>query len=111
MQLNGEGVDWAGEDITYLQPAVWAEEFRAAVAAAKAVGTLEAFFAAACAAGGEAPGVKYAYGSVEAYPAVAHRFNYIDDAKAGVPRTAYEGVVTFVHNGCRKFAVPGGGAR
>ncbi len=111
VQLNGEGVDWAGEDLTYLQPAVWAEEFRAAVAAARAVATLEAFFAAACAAGDGEQGVKYAYGSVEAYPAVAHRFDYIDDAKAGVPRTAYEGVVTFVHQGCRKFAVPGSAAR
>ena len=76
-------------------------------------GGLDEFLAAACGEGAGASasqGVKYAYGSLQDYPAVAHRFGYIDDAKAGVPRTAYGGVVTFVHQGCRKFAVPGSSA-
>jgi hypothetical protein len=29
-------------------------------------------------------------------------FGFINDVKAGVPRTAYEGTVTVVHNNCRK---------
>ena len=33
-------------------------------------------------------------------------FRYIDDIKAGVPRTAYKGIVSLKHNGCRKFIVP-----
>lgn len=32
-------------------------------------------------------------------------FGFIDDVKAGVPRTAYQGVTTIIHNGCRKFLV------
>ncbi len=33
--------------------------------------------------------------------------NFIDDIKAGVPRTAYRGVVFLKHKGCRKFLIPG----
>jgi hypothetical protein len=36
----------------------------------------------------------------------AQAFRYIDDIKAGVPRTAYKGIVSLKHNGCRKFIVP-----
>lgn len=110
VKLNEEAVDWAGEDLQYLQPSVWAKEFQEALEGAKVLKTLEEFHDAKCATasttqgGGES--VKFEYGKFEAYPAVAHKFGYIDDAKAGVPRTAFEGVVTVVHNGCRKFAVP-----
>ena len=107
ISLNAAAVDWAGEDLTYLHAAVWDADFKAAIAAASPVATLDAFFDAAC-GGGDAPtDVKYVYGAVSAYPAVAHRFGYLDDEKAGVPRTAYAGTVTFPHNGCRKFAVRG----
>jgi hypothetical protein len=35
------------------------------------------------------------------------RFGFINDVKAGVPRTAYlGGVVTIRHNGCLKLLVP-----
>jgi len=107
IKLNDQAVDWAGEDLAYLEPAVWAAAFKGALAAARSVGGLDAFFDAACEGASASQGVKYAYGSLQGYPAVAHRFGYIDDAKAGVPRTAYGGTVTFVHNGCRKFAVAG----
>jgi hypothetical protein len=36
---------------------------------------------------------------------VARAFGFIDDAKAGVPRNAYKGVVEVFHKGCRKFLV------
>ncbi len=104
VKLNEEAVDWAGEDLQYLQPSVWAKEFQEALAGAREVKTLEEFHSAKCGTQGES--VKFGYGRFEAYPAVAHKFGYIDDAKAGVPRTAFEGVVTVVHNGCRKFAAP-----
>ncbi len=105
VKLNDEPVDWAGEDLGYLQPAVWAADFRAAVAAAAPQASLDAFFGAACGEGGG--DVKWGYGTLDEYPMVAAKFGYIDDAKAGVPRTALGGVVTTSHKGCRKFAVPG----
>ncbi len=39
-------------------------------------------------------------------PPLRQAFRYIDDIKAGVPRTAYKGIVSLKHNGCRKFIVP-----
>ena len=36
----------------------------------------------------------------------SQRFGFIGDAKAGVPRTAYRGVVTVSHLGCTKLLVP-----
>ncbi len=106
VKLNNASVEWAGEDLGYLQPAVWAADFKAALAAAAPAASLDAYFAAACGEG-EGGAVKWGYGALEDYPAVAARFGHIDDAKAGVPRTALDGVVTVVHKGCRKFAVPG----
>lgn len=86
---------------------LWDAELASAQAAARVSATLDEFFSADCT--GDAPparAVLYHYGSVATYPDVAHRFGYLDDAKAGVPRTAYHGVVTLKHNGCRKLAVP-----
>lgn len=36
----------------------------------------------------------------------AQKFGFINDVKAGVPRTAYAGVVHIRHNGCVKLLVP-----
>ena len=111
VHLNERAVDWAGEDLQYLQLVLWDADLAAAQAAARVSPTLDEFFAADCPAaappssGGGAT-VLFHYGSVGEYPAIAHRFGYLDDVKAGVPRTAYHGVVTLKHKGCRKLAVP-----
>ena len=105
--LNAEPVDWAAEDLTYLGAAVWDADMKAAVAAATPVAALDAFFSTSCdAAGGGTRDVAFRYSGLDGYAAVAHRFSYLDDAKAGGPRTAYNGVVVFPHQGCRKFVVP-----
>lgn len=39
------------------------------------------------------------------YAMGARSFGFIDDVKAGVPRTAYRGVTIFKHKGCRKLLV------
>ena len=103
VRLNDQAVDWAAEDLQYLQPVLWDAELEAAQAGARVAPTLDAFFEADCS---DAPAtVLFHYGSVAQYPAVAHRFKFLDDVKAGVPRTAYHGVVTVKHNSCRKLAV------
>lgn len=38
-------------------------------------------------------------------PSRLQRFRFINDIKAGVPRTAYQGVTIVRHNGCRKLLV------
>lgn len=37
---------------------------------------------------------------------LAQQFGFMADVKAGVPRTAYKGVVTVRYHGCRVFLVP-----
>lgn len=96
-------MDWAAEDLQYLQPVLWDAELEAAQAGARVSPTLDAFFEADCS--GSPATVLFHYGSVAQYPAVAHRFKFLDDVKAGVPRTAYHGIVTLKHNSCRKLAV------
>jgi hypothetical protein len=39
-------------------------------------------------------------------PCRPQAFRFIEDIKAGVPRTAYKGTVMVKHNKCRKFIVP-----
>ena len=104
VKLNDVAVDWAGEDLSYLQPAAWEGAFAEALAGAAPFPSLDAFFEAACGEGGD---IKHGYGGLPEYPVVASRFGFIDDAKAGVPRTALGGAVVVVHKGCRKFLVPG----
>lgn len=53
--------------------------------------------------------VKATYNGLAGFEQAARRFGFISDAKAGVPRTAYKGVVTIHHNGCKKLFVPEGG--
>jgi len=105
VKLNDEPVRWADEDLSYLAAAVWDADMAAAVAGARAVASLADFFSAACAPGA-ARDVKLAYAGQAEYAPIAQRFGYLDDEKAGVPRTAYKGVVVFPHEGCRKFVVP-----
>ncbi len=108
VKLNEVAVDWLSEDLSYLQAGVWEADYAAVLAAATVAESLEAFFAADCSSAqpGLAVDLKFSYGSVDTYPAVAHKFGYIDDVKAGVPRTAYKSAVALRHRGCRKFAIP-----
>ena len=59
-----------------------------------------------CAGAGEA--IRSNYRGLEVtggYFPLARAFGFIDDAKAGVPRTAYRGVTWITHQGCQKFLV------
>jgi GNT-I family len=54
------------------------------------------------------PTVKALYSNFDGpggYAQAARMMGFIDDVKAGVPRTAYKGVTIFKHNGCRKLLV------
>lgn len=112
--------------------AVWDDALDSAVAKARTL-SLEEFATVSCTPGSpDGTDVKTEYTSVDDYPRVAHvrppaatacgsvrpsaamcrhlpppqRMGYIDDVKARVPRTAYRGVVTIKHRGCRKLVVP-----
>jgi alpha-1,3-mannosyl-glycoprotein beta-1,2-N-acetylglucosaminyltransferase len=106
IKLNDVAVEWSNQDLSYLAPAVWDAEMKEAVAGAARVSSLADFFTQSCAADSTARDMKFGYTGQNEYSLIANRFGYLDDEKAGVPRTAYNGIVVFPHSGCRKFIVP-----
>ncbi|XP_049855138.1 alpha-1,3-mannosyl-glycoprotein 2-beta-N-acetylglucosaminyltransferase-like [Schistocerca gregaria] len=50
--------------------------------------------------------VRITYGSQYNFRQVAQTFRLMDDVKSGVPRTAYQGIVTFMYNGVRVYLAP-----
>jgi alpha-1,3-mannosyl-glycoprotein beta-1,2-N-acetylglucosaminyltransferase len=123
IHLNAAPIEWSVEDLSYLALERWDEAFEASVAAARLETSLEAFISVTCggvsasssgldlsgalvtAAAGVpiAPDAAFAYDGEEGYKAVARALHFIDDIKAGVPRTAYRGVTVLKHGGCAKF--------
>jgi alpha-1,3-mannosyl-glycoprotein beta-1,2-N-acetylglucosaminyltransferase len=111
IQLNEQAIDWAQEDTSYLSEPVWDASMSDALSKARAAESLDAFVAAECeasapstaAATAPSRSVSWPYTNHEEFRGIARRFGFLDDEKAGVPRTAYKGVVTFKHQGCRKL--------
>jgi alpha-1,3-mannosyl-glycoprotein beta-1,2-N-acetylglucosaminyltransferase len=106
VKLNDVAVDWATEDLTYLAPAVWDADIAEAVKDASRAASLAEFFDQTCTPASDSRAVKFGYDGQSEYSPIANRFGYLDDEKAGVPRTAYKGIVHFPHAGCLKFIVP-----
>eukprot|EP00795_Rhopilema_esculentum_P013361 gene13361-4214_t len=50
--------------------------------------------------------VRIQYSSNTEVESLARKFGLMTDLKAGVPRTAYKGIVSFVHNGKRVYLTP-----
>ena len=50
--------------------------------------------------------VRLAYHTREAYKRSAKALGIMEDFKSGVPRTAYRGIVSFMHSGVRVFLAP-----
>lgn len=128
IRLNDRKVDWAAADLRYLAPTAYDAALRTAVAAARSVSygevvsvsckpkaaVVDAATVAAVQPFGGLDGaddfeaVKATYSGFDGpggYSQLAKMFGFIDDVKANVPRAAYHGVTTVIHNGCRKFLV------
>ncbi|KAA0152610.1 hypothetical protein FNF29_03837 [Cafeteria roenbergensis] len=127
IKLNAEPVAWGSVDLQYLLKPTYDRALDAAVAAAQAVPASSVVakdcsalprppatgshpLSVATRAGSLGAAFKVDYGSVGAYPRAAGAFGFIADVKAGVPRTAYRGVVSLQHKGCFVYLVPAGGA-
>lgn len=50
--------------------------------------------------------VRVQYSSAESFKVIAKQLAIMEDFKAGVPRTAYRGVVSVMHNGVRVYVAP-----
>jgi alpha-1,3-mannosyl-glycoprotein beta-1,2-N-acetylglucosaminyltransferase len=129
IHLNDRPVDFRSLDLSYLEKAAWDALFLAALRDSFAAPSLEDALdpEAASARCNDPSGprntnyppfepgflIRYegldsqnVLGSGSSFAAIANGLQIINDAKAGVPRTAYHGVVTLVRNRCRLFLVP-----
>ena len=103
---SSKAVDWAAADLSYLLKPQYDAAFAAQLAAAAAVRLDDvARPPDGWAAGGAGDG-RLRYDSKEGYVKIAQRLGLMDDLKAGVPRTAYRGVVTLRVGGRRVFVAP-----
>ena len=102
--LNPSAVDWRAHDLSYLLRPNYEERFRSWLAAAPAVSMSQAM--AEPGHGGEAGDVRVLYESKAALVSYCKRLGLMEDLKAGVPRTAYHGVVLVRIGGRRVFLAP-----
>eukprot|EP01138_Halocafeteria_seosinensis_P005103 gb/GECG01005217.1/.p1 GENE.gb/GECG01005217.1/~~gb/GECG01005217.1/.p1 ORF type:complete len:464 (+),score=65.51 gb/GECG01005217.1/:1-1392(+) len=114
IKLNDEPVDWLYLDIDYLLKDTFDADFHALIASATDM-KLDELFSQECRDHHpeEDKLLKTPYkleakekGPYPDWKKVATTFGFIDDIKAGVPRTAYQGVVRISHKGCTKLFYP-----
>lgn len=113
IHLNDVLVDFTEQDLSYLEPDAWDRQYLGEVRAAELV-TPDQFskviqrLKQGDINGG--PGVKVLYHGLEggrrSFPAVAHWAGAMDNIKAGVPRTAYKGIVSVWKEGVKLHLVP-----
>lgn len=102
MRLASGGVDWAATDVRWLTRERYDRIFEAQLAAAAEidVGALPEHGAEDC---GDH---RISYSSHKDFERLAKLLGLMPELKAGVPRTAYRGVVTFRRGACRIFLAP-----
>lgn len=107
IRLATTPVDWKQVSLEYLRKEAYDTQLEREVRNAHTVSAAEAM-TRTCASlrGAQGDAVKVAYGDVARYEMTAKVFGFIADVKAGVPRTAYKGIVSFRHNQCRVYLVP-----
>ena len=99
IKLNTHQVNWAMQDLTYLQSETWQENYLTAVNRAPVVSITEAkqlITSRSLPAAATKGVVKVLYkGTASDFENTARQLGLMDNIKAGVPRTAYRGVVSF----------------
>ncbi|GMI56149.1 hypothetical protein TeGR_g3586 [Tetraparma gracilis] len=105
IQLNVADVDWAQEDVGYLERDVYDARFKQRVLSAQVVDAGSAKQRA-----GSNGDVLVEYRGLSnggsCFERVAKQLGIMDNIKANVPRTAYKGVVEFAWNGGYIFVAP-----
>lgn len=101
IELAGTHIDWGSRDVHFLLKDNYDSKFQHEVDAATPV-DLEAAIS-----GGDGLGdAKVLYHDKQQFIAMCKRLGIMEDLKAGVPRTAYRGVVTIRSHGRRIFLSP-----
>lgn len=104
--LNSQPVAFTQLDLSYLLKERYDPEFLRQVYAAPTI-TQEELAAKALTNGQPFPdAIRLTYDNKNTFKTTAKSFGLMDDYRAGVPRTAYKGVVEFVNKGTRVFLAP-----
>lgn len=105
IKLNDRHVDFESMDISYLEKEKWDDKYLSAVRNAPVV-TKETFDATTFSE------VRINYDSLDdefsptSFVTIAHWAGVMDNIKAGVPRTAYKGIVTCYKNNKKLHIAP-----
>ena len=107
IKLNDDHIDWSVEDIRYLSEPAWDVAMMSTIKSAQSAINLDEFVKAECTLINTKnnAAVSFPWKDQADFVEIAGRFGFITDEKAGIQRTAYKGVVTFKHNGCRKLII------
>jgi alpha-1,3-mannosyl-glycoprotein beta-1,2-N-acetylglucosaminyltransferase len=104
IRLNTEAVDFAHEDLSYLAAGRWEEDYLTSVMATPLIKrdqlsptALEAF---------QLTGARLTYSDARDFVRLSNMVGVMDNIKAGVPRTAYRGVVSLWRSGTKLHLVP-----
>jgi len=88
IELEENNVRWEDQDLSYLDPSLFAQNYWNRVSRAKLVKTV--IEAKSYVAHSD---VRLVYSNFEVFRQLASEFDIMQDEKAGVPRTGYEGIV------------------
>lgn len=102
IKLNEKPVEFTKKDLTYLIKEKYDPTFHDKVYSSPLVSVNDVV------SGGKKglPSLRVQYSNKEEFKSAAKTLGIMDDFKAGVPRVAYQGVVSFMHNGQRVFLSP-----
>jgi alpha-1,3-mannosyl-glycoprotein beta-1,2-N-acetylglucosaminyltransferase len=109
IKLNDRPVAFERKDLrALLDPGAYEDAFLAAVRAAREVSPEEVrrLEGAGPGAGGPGGEARVSYGSLQEFEDVARRVGVMDNVKAGVPRAAYQGIVTFWAGDTKVYLAP-----
>lgn len=96
-------VRWEDEDLSYLDEGAYAEAYWKRVYVARRSSGLDRALELAKESHGD---IRLTYRSLEQFGHFAQALGIMKDEKAGVPRTAYEGIVELHVSGCTMFLTP-----
>ena len=99
-----DGIDWSTRDLRYLLRDEYEKRFRRWLAEATTVRTVDA--ARHAATSSSAGDLRVYYYDKTQLVSMCKSLGLMEDLKAGVPRTAYHGVVMVRMNGRRVFLAP-----
>ncbi|CAM9831560.1 unnamed protein product, partial [Discosporangium mesarthrocarpum] len=101
-KLNDQQVNFRSMDLSFLEHEKYEEAFLNRVRSAELVSAAEAINMGSAIT----HEVRVAYGNTHDFEKQAKKMGIMGNIKAGVPRTAYQGVVTFWLGGIRVYLVP-----